>query len=178
LTTSFAIRTLEPGETALLRRMAYTAITWRAPTDDRPHPPMDEVLATQTYAPYVDGWGRPGDVGLVAVVDGRDVGGAWYRRFTAEVPGKGYVDDATPELGIGVFDVSHRGSGIGRALLTCLVTQARLAGLPGLSLAVSTGNPAQHLYAALGFSPHREVEGGLVMLLALAGHPSRREEPA
>jgi hypothetical protein len=47
---------------------------------------------------YVGRFGRPGDRGVVAVERGEDAGAAWYRVFTAEAPGYGYVDERIPEL--------------------------------------------------------------------------------
>jgi GNAT superfamily N-acetyltransferase len=42
-------------------------------------------------------------------------------------------------------------AGTGRALLLTVIAAAHAAGLPALGLAVSEGNPAERLYAALGF---------------------------
>lgn len=102
--------------------------------------------ADPTFAPYVEGWMRPGDSGYVAEIDGEVVGVLWMRLFSAQHPGYGFVDDRTPELGIAVWP-GHRGRGIGRALL-----RAAIDGADGpVSLSVEDGNPAIELYRSEGF---------------------------
>lgn len=101
------------------------------------------------------GTGR-GDVGRVAVDrDGEPVGAAWARQLT----GYGFVDEHTPELSIAVVE-SHRGLGIGSALLLSL-----LDAVPRVSLSVDRRNPARRLYERFGFRVVREDgDHTLVML--------------
>ena len=69
------------ADPAFLAEMLYEAVNWR---DDgaEERPPLDEMLAQPELRRYVEGWGRVGDVAIVAL-DRRDepVGGAWYRLF-------------------------------------------------------------------------------------------------
>jgi ribosomal protein S18 acetylase RimI-like enzyme len=120
-------------------------------------------------ARYVEGWGRAGDAGLIALDAGFRVGGAWYRLFAADAPGYGFVDERTPELTIAVVP-SRRGRGIGEHLLSALIEQARRASFEALSLSVERGNPAVRLYERFGFSPVREERDTLVMRAPLRSH--------
>jgi GNAT superfamily N-acetyltransferase len=99
------------------------------------------------------GWGRPGDVGAVAVVDGIAAGAAWFRLFPADEPGYGFVAADIPEVAI-FLEPSIRNRGVGRALMRRLSELAHAAGHPTLSLSVRENNhPALHLYLDLGYAP-------------------------
>ena len=159
------LRPLGAGDQRVLRAMLYEAAFWR-PAGERP--PLEQALATPDLAPYVDGWGRAGDRGLVADVRGEPVGAAWLRRFTTRDHGYGFVDEATPELSVGV-DPSWRGRGIGRALLTGLLERARADGTRRVSLSVELDNPARRLYERAGFEVVEHDEGAATMVVDL--HP-------
>jgi ribosomal protein S18 acetylase RimI-like enzyme len=120
---------------------------------DVPGLALDGLLQNERVARYAVDWGRPGDGGVVADVDGNGVGAAWYRQFPQNDPGYGFVSKDIPELSIAVLP-EMRGRGIGRSLLFGLIEQARAAGLPALSLSVSAGNLAGiRLYESVGFRP-------------------------
>ena len=132
-------------------------------------PPVEHVMADPGIAPYVAGWGRSGDAGVIAEVEGSPVGAAWFRRYDADHPGYGFVDASIPEISIGV-DAAWRGRGVGRALLEALLDTARAEGQGALSLSVDHRNaPALALYRSIGF---REVGGSAAnptMLVRLVG---------
>ncbi|WP_277212691.1 GNAT family N-acetyltransferase [Isoptericola croceus] len=110
-----------------------------------------EVVADTHTARYLGGWIRPGDFGVVAVDEGRPVGAVWARALPAAAPGYGYVDDDIPEIGMAVTSEA-RGRGVGTALLTRCINQARTLGWKGLSLSVEDGNTAAcTLYERCGF---------------------------
>jgi GNAT superfamily N-acetyltransferase len=115
----------------------------------------EELAANPHHARYIEGWGRAGDVGVIAEEDGRPVGAAWYRTFTAGEPGYGFLDEGTPEISIAV-EPDHRRHGVGATLLRALCRRAKRDGLVALSLSVERDNPALRLYERIGFV---EVEG-------------------
>jgi ribosomal protein S18 acetylase RimI-like enzyme len=102
-------------------------------------------------ARYVEGWGSPSDLGVVAVDDGTGerIGAAWLRLLRGDEQGFGYVDDDTPELAIAVVP-AHRGRGVGQGLLAELLDAARGA-FGTVSLSVRADNPARRLYERTGF---------------------------
>jgi GNAT superfamily N-acetyltransferase len=121
-----------------LRDMLHHAYYWR------------ERVPGSLVSRYVRGWGRPGDTAVVALEGGFPVGAAWFRLFSADEPGYGFVDERTPELAIAVVP-SKRGHGVGDELLKALLDRARQGGYGSISLSVEPGNPARKLYERHGF---------------------------
>lgn len=117
-------------------------------------------------ARYVDGWGRAGDVAVVAAEGPNPVGAAWCRRFSANAPGYGFVDEQTPELTIAVVP-SRRRHGVGQELLDALVARATSADVPALSLSVEQGSPAVAFYERNGFASVAEHGAALTMMRRL-----------
>lgn len=119
-------------------------------------------MADLRYAMYLAGWPRQGDYGLVAE---RDVplGAAWYRTYTEEEHGYGFVDVSVPELSIAVI-ASHRHQGIGRLLLVGLIEASEVQGHAALSLSVNIANPARRLYESVGFQAVETRDSGMTMV--------------
>jgi GNAT superfamily N-acetyltransferase len=138
-----------------LRDMLHHAYYWR------------ERVPGSLVSRYVRGWGRPGDTAVVALDGGFPVGAAWYRVFSADEPGYGFVDEQTPELAIAVVP-SQRGKGVGEQLLLALIERARQAGHTSLSLSVEPGNPARKLYERHGFRVVDERPEAWTMVASLA----------
>ena len=157
------------ADPAFLAEMLYEAINWR---DDgaEERPALEEQLAQPELRRYVEGWGRHGDLAIVAL-DRLDepVGAAWYRMFTAAEPGFGFVAPEVPELSIAVYP-ECRGRRVGSLLLSTLVTRARADGHRAISLSVDPRNPARRLYARAGFEsvPDAGSGGSVTMVLDLA----------
>src|SRR6266480_2087429 len=137
----------------LARRRADTA---------RDRRPERRVLAAT-----VDGRGRPGDRSLIVFDEFVPVGAAWYRLFTRDDAGFGFIDEQTPELAIAVVP-SRRGRGYGHELLSGLLDCARKDGFEAISLSVAKDNPAQHLYESYGFEQVQEDDGAVVMRAPLS----------
>ncbi len=117
------------------------------------------VAAAQQHpflAKFVRGWGRPGDIGLIAHdAAGESLGAVWVRHLTGPEQSYPAVDAAYPELAIAVRP-EHTGRGLGGALLDQLITLARPV-YPGLVLSVRAENPAQRLYTRHGFVVTGEI---------------------
>lgn len=126
--------------------MLGEAAVWRP---DKPTPTAEQVMADPRYAPYLAGWPRHGDYALIAEQDG-PVGAAWYRTYTEETHGHGFVSADVPELSIAVI-TSRRHEGIGRRLLFGLIDASVAQGFRALSLSVAENNPARALYESAGF---------------------------
>lgn len=142
------IRVAEPEDEPFLWDMA-----WEATAVDAGMRALgrDAAFAIPHTRRYLDGWDRPGDAAVVAVgADGRRLGAAWYRLFSPEDPGWGFVASDVPELSIGVT-AEARGRGVGGALLDALLTLAREQGHRAVSLSVDRQNPARRLYERKGF---------------------------
>ena len=150
------IRRASHGDVAFMRSMLAHAYHWH-------------VAGLETDIPqsrYVETWGRPGDVGLIAAEGPNRVGAAWLRRFPADEPGYGFVDAETPELTIAVVP-SRRKHGVGQQLLDALIEKARAAGHTAVSLSVEQGSPAVAFYERNGFERAGESDGALTMLRRL-----------
>ena len=104
---------------------------------------------------YAEGWGRGADLGMVAVLDGRDAGACWMRLLPEGI-GLASVDAATPQLGI-ALETGFRRQGIGTRLMRAIETSAQAAGRTLLVLDTRKGSIAEGLYRKLGY-----IEGGVI----------------
>lgn len=157
------LHSITRDDVAFLKAMLYEAARWNP---DGPREPREQVLEDPLLRRYHEAWGRPGDAGILGELEGAPVGAAWYRRFTAEEPGYGFVNEATPELSIAVAP-RHRGAGVGGALLRALMLRAREEGFQELSLSVAAENRARLLYERAGFQKIGEHGGSWTMLANL-----------
>jgi GNAT superfamily N-acetyltransferase len=164
--TAPRIRRAVPADLPFLREMLYEAAFWRP---DAERPPLEEGLARPDLAPLLAGWGRRGDVGLVAEHAARPLGACWYRLWSEADHTYGFVAPEIPELGIAVRG-GERGRGVGGLLLRALLAEARSEGVTGLSLSVEFDNPAARLYERAGF---RRVgtRGGAFTMVARSRSP-------
>ena len=120
--------------------------------------PSRDILNTPELAKYVQDWGRKGDQGFIAISTNNQssIAAAWYRLFQEDDKGYGFIDNATPEIGIAVLP-EYRNKGLGKALILYLLEQAKSDGYQQISLSCGlTNTNALHLYQKLGFE---KVEG-------------------
>jgi GNAT superfamily N-acetyltransferase len=158
------IRDLRLDETPFLRDMLFAALAWKP---GRWLPPKFLLVRIPQVSIFHRGWGRPGDTALVAEYGGSRLGLVWYRFFTEEEHGEGYVDEETPEVAVAVVD-GHRGEGVGTALMEAIHARARSDGVGRISLSVDHDNPARHLYERLGYVAVATDEEDERMVLELA----------
>lgn len=157
------LRTATDADIENLKKALFEAVSWNP---DRELPPYEFVIAHPELARYHEGWGRRGDLAVVAERDGEVVGASLCRLFTTEDHGHGYVDDETPELAVAVWD-GQRGEGIGTRLMDGIEEAARAAGFSRLSLSVDADNPARRLYDRLGYKELTVDDEGVRMLKEL-----------
>ncbi len=159
----------EPETQQLIEPFLAQAVNWSM---DRPDLSVADVMGRPELARYVSAWGQEGDLAIGAFPEPTEedaapelVGVAWLRMLS-DSPGYGWVSDDIPELSIAVAP-DHQGQGIGRALLTAIISAARFRGDSGISLAVEDGNGSVHLYDELGFRSIGTERNSTVMLLDL-----------
>ena len=152
-------RPATPADEPFLRAMLWLAYNWRDESAANDHWPDPDGPRR-----YVDGFGRPGDAGVVAEEQGDPAGAAWYQLLPARDAGYGYVADDVPEVIIGVA-AAHRGKGVAAQLLERLKATAAADGVRALSLSVEPDNHALRIYERAGFEP-AGGSGGSVTLMA------------
>ena len=122
--------------------MLELAANWREPEPGRQPNPVEPH--------YVQDFGRPADIGVIAESDEGPAGAAWCRVLVGADRGYGYVADDIPELVLAVAP-EHRGRGLGSSLIDALKVAAAGAGFRALSLSVEPENPSRKLYERNGF---------------------------
>jgi ribosomal protein S18 acetylase RimI-like enzyme len=143
-------RLVDADDADFLWEMLY----WAAHADEDDGVGLDDVRRNPDLVGYAAGWGRHGDLGVVAEIGGRRVGAAWLRLFDPDTSDYNvFVDDLTPELVAAVAPEYH-GRGVGTLLLTSLFDHADRAFAASV-LSVRADNPAVRLYERFGY---REVD--------------------
>jgi ribosomal protein S18 acetylase RimI-like enzyme len=156
------IRPAVAADASLLWRMLTFAASMAGTADDEAAAQADPDLR-----PYVEGFGRAGDLGVVALTSS-PVGAAWLRlppNAEPVSPSKVWTL-AEPELAIAV-ELAMRGRGVGAALLESLL-DAAAGHYPAVRLSVREGNPAVRLYERFGFVTERSVTnrvGGVSLVM-------------
>jgi GNAT superfamily N-acetyltransferase len=144
---------VEVHDVRFLRDLLRHAYYWR----------LSEETERPAYR-YVANWGRRGDAGVLALDGPHSYGAAWYRLFTEDEPGFGFVDETTPELTIAVVP-SRRGEGAGAELLEALLVRARDDSYPAVSLSAEKGQTS--FYERHDFEVVEETPQAVTMLARL-----------
>jgi ribosomal protein S18 acetylase RimI-like enzyme len=145
------LRLAHPGDEPFL----LTMLLYAAHADKEPGAHPERLLRDPALARYVVGFGRGGDLGVVAEDPRGPLGAAWVRILAGDDRGYGWVADDIPELAIAVAP-ERTGRGLGTRLLRELLVRARER-YRGVSLSVRRDNPARRLYLRHGFAPLAEV---------------------
>ncbi|WP_340031673.1 GNAT family N-acetyltransferase [Paenibacillus sp. FSL K6-1122] len=145
--SNYYVRPIEEQDIPFLWEMLYASLHRRE--GDEPFP--IESIHTPGLSKYVEDWGREGDLGYVAVdQQGKRLGSITLRFYTDQNAGYGYVNAATPEMGMAVTE-DARGKGVGTLLLQTALDEVERRGIAAVSLSVDPDNQAIRLYKRLGF---------------------------
>jgi len=155
------LRESQPADIPFLRKMFYEAVFWR---DSVNKPSFEEGLAYPDVSKSLADWGeRDGDTAVVALVNSIPVGAAWYRFWNDRYFDRGYVDENTPVLAIGVHQ-DYRHQGIGKRMMGWLIDHASKSSIQRISLMVSKDNYAINLYRQHGFLEYGDKGDAFIMV--------------
>ena len=155
---------LTSSDEPFLLEMLYLALY--VPPGKLPFP--RSLLQEPDIACYVQGWGRSGDWGLLALDGEKPVGAIWLRQWDRIERGYGYVSPLIPELSLALLP-EYRNQGLGTRMLKTVISMAQER-FPALSLSVVDTSPARRLYERLEFVQVGRVMDSLVMLLEWPDH--------
>ncbi|MGZ9583658.1 N-acetyltransferase family protein [Paenibacillus marinisediminis] len=161
---SYSIRPVTTEDVPFLWDMLYESMH----VSEGQEPFSRDILNDPYISKYMDGWGREGDLGYIAVNDeDQPVGSITARYFTEDNQGFGYVADDVPELGMALLP-EYRGCGIGTALMQRLIQELKVQGVKELSLSVAPDNlAAVKLYQRFGFQEVGMVGTSITMVTKL-----------
>jgi ribosomal protein S18 acetylase RimI-like enzyme len=155
------LRQSEPADIQFMGEMLYEAVFWR-PNPKKPS--LEDGLADPGARTALADWGeREGDAAVIALVDSKPAGAAWYRFYTDDNCIQGYMDKTVPVIVIAVHK-DYRRQDIGREMIEWLLDYASKHSIQKLSLMVSKDNHAQRLYRKCGFLEYADTGDSLLML--------------
>jgi len=156
---NYLIREMKLDEVGILKDMLYEAIFQPDEMNLLPR----EVIEQPELSVFINNWGQPDDLCLVAEVNHKIVGAAWTRILSGEVKGFGNIDDKTPEFAISLHK-ECRNKGIGTALMKQMLQKLKSRGYRQTSLAVQKENYAVRMYKKVGFEIIQELEEEYLMV--------------
>jgi hypothetical protein len=74
------VRAALETDVQFIAEMLVQAAFWRP---EQAQGTVQDVLGTPELAHYIEGWPRPGDIGVIASDKGQPVGAAWLRTMPA-----------------------------------------------------------------------------------------------
>lgn len=155
---NYIIRDMKPEEYSLLSDFLYEVIF----IPEGMQKPDRTIIHQPELALYIEDFGQPDDICLVADVQGKPVGAIWSRIMNDY----GHVDEETPSLAISLFE-DCRNRGIGTMLMKAMLQKLKEAGYRQVSLSVQKANYAMHMYEKAGFRTMRENPEECVMVREL-----------
>ncbi|WP_242325312.1 GNAT family N-acetyltransferase [Faecalibaculum rodentium] len=155
---NYIIRDMKPEEYPLLSDFLYEVIF----IPEGMQKPDRTIIHQPELALYIEDFGQPDDICLVADVQGKPVGAIWSRIMNDY----GHVDEETPSLAISLFE-DCRNRGIGTMLMKAMLQKLKEAGYRQVSLSVQKANYAMHMYEKAGFRTMRENPEECVMVREL-----------
>ena len=156
---NYTIRAIKHSEIRLLEDFIYEAIFQRDETNLLPR----DVINQPEIRVFIEDFGKPDDLCLVADVEGEIVGAVWTRILCGEAKGFGNIDDRTPEFAISLYK-EYRNKGIGTALMKSMLQLLKERGYKRTSLAVQKDNYAVRMYKNVGFEIMKDLEEEYVMV--------------
>lgn len=159
------IRCLKREEYSLLESFLYDAIY----VPKGVAAPPKEIIHQPELAVYIEDFGQPDDVCLVAESQGHILGAVWTRILAGKVKGYGNIDDGTPEFAISVKK-EFRHQGIGSRLMQEMIALLKDKGYEKTSLSVNKDNYAYQMYRNLGFRVVKEQDEDYLMVLELQNY--------
>lgn len=156
----YNIRNIRQDEINQLEDFLYEAIFIPSGVE----PPKRSIMKQPELQVYISDFGKQkDDFGLVAEVDGKNVGAVWVRIMNDY----GHVDEETPSVAISLYK-EYRNLGIGTAMMKQLLTELKIKGYQQVSLAVQKENYAVKLYQKVGFEIVDENEEEYIMVCKLS----------
>ena len=155
----YIIREINEEEIKLLDRFLYLAIY----VHKGEVPPPFGIIYKPELQDYVENLGKEKDDHiLIAEADDKIVGAVWVRIMDDY----GHIDDETPSLIISV-EKEYRGKGIGRSLLSSMLSLLSKCGYKAVSLSCQKENYAVSLYKSLGFEIIKDIDEEYIMRKSL-----------
>ncbi len=155
----YIVREINEEEIKLLDRFLYLAIY----VHKEEVPPPFGIIYKPELQVYVKNLGKEDDDHiLIAEADDKIVGAVWVRIMDDY----GHIDDETPSLIISV-EKEYRGKGIGRSLLSSMLSLLSKCGYKAVSLSCQKENYAVSLYKSLGFEIIKDIDEEYIMRKSL-----------